>query len=133
MGFVPIGQLPNIMGRCKGIRFQKSLWKSDLWHHGAVLLITVPSVGKSLRLLAHLPTFVHDFQPHSWRARDLHTAVEQYQPPEPEIASFCFRLSRTFAKTHFSFMRVEDVTYGLSDYSLVVWPSVGFFVCLCHG
>lgn len=68
MGYVPIGQLRNIMGRCKGIRFQKSLRKSDLWHRGAVLLITVPSVGKSLRLLAHQPIFVHDFHPHKQQA-----------------------------------------------------------------
>lgn len=69
MGYVPIGQLWNIMDRCKGIRFLRSLRKSDLWHRGAVLLITVPSVGKSLRLLAHQPIFVHVFHPHSQQAR----------------------------------------------------------------
>lgn len=69
MGYAYIGQLWNIMCRCKDLRFQKSLWKFDLWRHGTCLLMTVPSVGKSSRLWIHLPAFVPDFHHHAHWAR----------------------------------------------------------------
>lgn len=118
------------MCRCKGIRYQKSLWEFDLWSHGAVLLITVPSVGKSSRLLAYLPTFVHLFHHHSQQAgRWAYLNAASISQTEPEIILLCFRLSRTAAKLPLVSW-VWKVTYGFSGYSFVEQPSVGFLCVL---
>ena len=75
-------------------RFQKWLYKLDLWGHGAVPLITVPSVGKSSRLLARLAKLCAQFPPPlavGWNAASI-------RQTEPEITHFCFRFSSTSAK-----------------------------------
>lgn len=50
----------------------------------------------------------------------------QYQTNRTRNHTFLFQVFKYFCKTRFSFLRVEDVTYGSSEYSFVEWPSVGF-------
>ena len=93
--------------------------------HRAVLLITLPSTGKSSRLLAYYQ-LLHTFSITVCRGLKL----SQNQPNRTRNHTFLFQIFKDFCKTHLSFMRVQDVSYGFSDYSFVKWPSVGFLFVL---